>query len=221
MTVETQTEGQDKETGRIEAFSDGVFSIAMTLLVLDIKVPPLEQTELTSLAAELLHNWPNMLAFAASFFFILVMWINHHRLFTLIRRADNTLMLLNGLLLFGVTLVPFPTAVVAEYLGTKDAVISVLVYNGWFFIVAIFFNLLWWYAARTYHILDNHPNQQLARHISRQYMFGPAAYLFGMVLAFLHPYLGLALNVAMAIFFAMPNKAVQQLVDKNTKGVAK
>ena len=63
----------DKETARIEAFSDGVFSIAITLLVLDIHVPSIEQADATGLLSQLLHLWPNLLAFVASFFFILVM----------------------------------------------------------------------------------------------------------------------------------------------------
>jgi uncharacterized membrane protein len=213
MTSEVGAKAQEKETGRIEAFSDGVFAIALTLLVLDIKVPELEQVELTSLATELVHSLPNVIAFAASFFFVLVMWINHHRLFTVIRRADNNLMLLNGLLLFGVTLVPFPTAVAAEYIGTKDAVTAVFIYNGWFFIVAIFFNLLWWYASVRYRLFEDLPNKDLAAHISRQYSFGPLAYLVGILLAFIHPYLGLAINVGMAIFFAIPNKGVQEMID--------
>src|SRR4051812_14906487 len=124
----TETE---KETTRIEAFSDGVFSIAITLLVLDIKVPTTQEADLGGLLSQLLHLWPNLLAFVASFFFILVMWINHHRLFTVIRRSDNNLMLLNGLLLLGVILVPFPTALVAEYLQHRDEAVAVIVYNGW------------------------------------------------------------------------------------------
>ena len=216
MLSDASAKTQEKETGRIEAFSDGVFAIALTLLVLDIKVPELEKVELTSLATELIHSWPNIVAFAASFFFVLVMWINHHRLFTVIRRADNNLMLLNGLLLFGVTLVPFPTAVVADFVGTRDAVTAVLVYNGWFFIVAIFFNLLWWYAAARYRLFDDLPNKNLSSHISRQYMLGPFAYLVGILLAFIHPYLGLAVNVGMAVFFAIPNKAVQEMIDANS-----
>lgn len=213
MSDEARAKAQEKETGRVEAFSDGVFAIALTLLVLDIKVPEIEQVDLTSLAAELIHSLPNVVAFAASFFFVLVMWINHHRLFTIIRRADNNLLLLNGLLLFGVTLVPFPTAIVADFVGTREGVMSVLIYNGWFFVVAIFFNLLWWYAASKYRIFDNHPNQSLSSSITRRYMMGPFAYLVGILLAFIHPYLGIAVNVGMAIFYAIPNKDVQELID--------
>src|SRR5882672_2129896 len=94
------------ETGRIEAFSDGVFAIAITLLVLDLKVPRALQDGRT-LASSLGAMWPSYLAFVTSFATILIMWINHHRMFTLIGRADDRVMFYNGLLLLGVTVVPF------------------------------------------------------------------------------------------------------------------
>ena len=103
----------EKETSRIEAFSDGVFAIAIALLILEIKVPTAEN----DLAAQLLRQWPSYVAFVISFAFIGIMWINHHRLFTHIRRADNALMILNLALLLGVTAVPYPTAVLAQHLN--------------------------------------------------------------------------------------------------------
>ena len=103
-----------KETARIEAFSDGVFAIAITLLVLDLKVPR-GMAEGRDLLAALVGQWPAYLAFVTSFATIGIMWINHHRMFTLIGRTDDGLLVLNGLLLLGVTFVPFPTGVLAEY----------------------------------------------------------------------------------------------------------
>jgi len=88
-----------KETARIEAFSDGVFAIAITLLVLDLKVPH-DMAEGRDLAAALWRQWPAYLAFVTSFATICIMWINHRRMFTLIGRADDGLLVLNGLLLF-------------------------------------------------------------------------------------------------------------------------
>src|SRR5215813_3568997 len=97
------------ETSRIEAFSDGVFAIAITLLVLDLKVPP-DPSGIHRLAELLLSEWPAYLAFLTSFATILIMWINHHRIFTLVGRSDDRLLFYNGLLLLGVTVVPFPTS---------------------------------------------------------------------------------------------------------------
>jgi len=83
------------ETQRVESFSDGVFAIAITLLVLELKVPPAGNSQLSTL---LVRQWPSYVAFLASFAFIGIMWINHHRMFTLIGRADHRLMFYNGLL---------------------------------------------------------------------------------------------------------------------------
>lgn len=129
-------------TGRIEAFSDGVFAIAMTLLVLDIKVPH-DLTPDRTLAQALVGQWPTYLAFATSFATILIMWVNHHRLFTHIGRGDDGLLFCNGLLLLGVVLVPFPTALVSEYLGRAGQKTAALIYNSTFIAIALCFNLLW------------------------------------------------------------------------------
>ena len=90
------------ETARVEAFSDGVFAIAITLLILEIKVPTAGSGDL---GAQLLLQWPSYLSFFISFAFIGVMWINHHRLFTHIRKSDDTLLILNLALMFGVIVI--------------------------------------------------------------------------------------------------------------------
>ena len=102
------------ETARVEAFSDGVFAIAITLLILEIKVPSAGSGDL---GEQLLRQWPSYLSFFISFAFIGIMWIKHHRLFTHIRKSDDVLLVLNLLLLLGVTVVPFPTSVLAAHLG--------------------------------------------------------------------------------------------------------
>ncbi|MBV8050433.1 MAG: DUF1211 domain-containing protein, partial [Acidobacteriaceae bacterium] len=136
----------EKETARIEAFSDGVFAIAITLLILEIQIPGPSG----NLGSQLIKEWPFYVAFLISFAFIGIMWINHHRLFTHIKRSDNTLMILNLLLLLGVTSVPFPTVVLAQHLGHPDQAVAARVYNGTYFVIAIFFNVLWWYVNRAH-----------------------------------------------------------------------
>src|SRR5207244_3471037 len=120
-----------KETARVEAFSDGVFAIAITLLVLDLKVPRAHPPD-ENLLAYLLSQWPTYAAFLSSFTTIGIMWLNHHRLFNLIGRVDTPLMIYNGLLLLGVTLTPWPTALVAEYHGRPGEMLAALVYTGLF-----------------------------------------------------------------------------------------
>ena len=128
----------EKETARIEAFSDGVFAIAITLLILEIKIPAAGSGELS---VQLLRQWPSYFAFVFSFAFIGIMWINHHRLFTHIKRSNNALLFLNLLLLLGVTAVPFPTAVLAQHLGQSDQRAAAMLYNGIYFAIAVFFAL--------------------------------------------------------------------------------
>ncbi len=196
----------EKETGRLEAFSDGVFAIAITLLVLDLHVPPINDgPEAPGLLSQLLQDWPVYLAFLISFLTILIMWINHHRLFTAIRRTDHALLVLNGLLLLGVTVVPFPTKLVAEFLGHRDQTIAVMVYNGTFVMIAIFFNMLWRYASYNNRLFDSSTDPELVRRISQQFVLGPVAYLIAFVLAIFSAPASLALSMLLALFYALPS----------------
>ncbi|HEV7675278.1 MAG TPA: TMEM175 family protein [Candidatus Angelobacter sp.] len=188
------------ETARIEAFSDGVFAIAITLLVLEIKVPHHDQG---SLAAGLLRQWPFYLAFLLSFAYIGVMWINHHRMFTHIKRSNDVLKILNLLLLLGVTIVPFPTAVLAEHLGGPDQRTAALIYNATFIGIALAFNLLWGYAVSR-HLLHEHAVKELTANISSQYVVGPFLYLACFVVAWFNVRASVIANTALAVFFALP-----------------
>src|SRR5579872_4696775 len=164
----------EKETGRVEAFSDGVFAIAITLLVLELHVP--DRAAGVPLTAALAGQWPSYLAFLTSFATIGIMWINHHRMFTLIRRSDHTLLVLNGLLLLAITAVPFPTGLVAAYLPYRDARTAVMVYCGTFTAIAVFFNGLWRYASSGHRLLDPSIDRRAASAITRAYAFGPPLY---------------------------------------------
>lgn len=193
------------ETNRIEAFSDGMFAIAITLLILEIKVPAPGSG---GLGKALLQQWPSYLAFLLSFFYIGVMWMNHHRMFTHIRRSNDTLLILNLLLLLGVTAVPFPTAVLAAHLGTPDQRTAALFYNGVYVVIALFFNVLWRYAVRR-ELLDKSLTSSAAM-ITRQYAVGPLMYALCMVLAFFNVRVSLGLNVALAVYFALPPQLVRK-----------
>src|SRR5215831_5066262 len=162
---EESTTASSKETGRVEAFSDGVFAIAITLLILDIKVPHASESDV-GLGTLLLRQWPSYAAFLTSFATIGIMWINHHRLFTQIVRSSHALLLLNSLLLLLISVVPFPTAVVAEYLGHPGENTAAALYAGTFFVIAIAFNVLWRYAAK--HLLGPNVTRPEVREISKQ-----------------------------------------------------
>jgi len=194
------------ETSRVEAFSDGVFAIAITLLILEIKVPPAGSG---ALPRDLLRQWPSYFSFLISFAFIGIMWINHHRLFTHIARCDDALLILNLLLLLGVVVVPFPTAVLATHLGQSDQLTALILYNSTYLFIAVFFNLLWRYASSDKRrLLAKDVNSPSVQRISRQYAFGPVLYLVCLGLSWLSAAASLALNFALACFFAIPPNVV-------------
>jgi uncharacterized membrane protein len=195
------------ETSRIEAFSDGVFGIAITLLILEIKIPPVSSGDLR---LQLLRQWPSYIAYFIGFTFIGIMWINHHRLFTHIHRSDNVLLVLNLLLLFGVTTVPFPTAVLAVHLGQPDQRAAVVLFDGTFVFIAIFYNLLWRYAASSRRqLLSAQVDRAAVDQITSQYAIGPAAYLVCLMLAWISVPASIFLNIALACFFLVPPKSLR------------
>lgn len=188
---------QPNETARLEAFSDAVFAIAITLLILEVRVPP---TSDRRLVAELIKLWPSYLAFLASFMTISVMWLNHHRMFTLIRKTDDGLIAFNILLLLGVTWIPFPTGLVAEHLKRSEGVASGVLYASSFTFIAIVFNLMWRYAVR--HKLCAADVDVAA--ITRQYAIAPLTYLVLVGVAFIKGTLVLIASALYAIYFALP-----------------
>ena len=194
----------EKETGRIEAFSDGVFAIAITLLVLDMKVPHAHGLPIKGgLLALLLRQWPVYLSYFISFVTILIMWVSHHRLFTYIKRSNDMFMFLNGLLLMLVVLIPFPTALLSEYIRSEYSGLVAAIYSGTYLLVAIVFNVLWLYASRNKRLLSKKSDPCLVGNITRQYMFGPPLYLLAFALSFVNPPLCVAACFILAIFFAL------------------
>jgi len=194
-----------RETGRLEAFSDGVFAIAATLLVLELRAPlPTALHEGERLRDVLWHEWPAYLAFATSFATILIMWVNHHNLFALIRRTDHAFLLLNGLLLATVTVIPFPTQVLAEYIREPDARTAAIFYAGTFLAMAVAFNRLWWYAQRDGRLLVPDVDPVVIRTINQQFRLGPLTYVVALVVAALQPIVGFALVMLLAVYWALP-----------------
>ncbi|MBU5636871.1 DUF1211 domain-containing protein [Geomonas sp. Red69] len=190
------------ETGRIEAFSDGVFAIAITLLVLTIKVPtPSELGAGHSLGSALLALWPHYLAFVTSFVTVLAKWVNHHRIFTFVRTSDHTFLYLNGLVLMLVTFLPFPTALVAEYLLHPEAKVAGAVFSGTFFALAVAFKGLWRYASKNGRLIGGGETVDAAHieQITRQFSFGPFMYLAAFVVSFLSTGLSVVFCLSLAV----------------------
>ena len=188
------------ETARIEAFSDGVFAVAITLLIFQIRVPAHEPPG--GLRAALVDLWPSYLAFLASFMTIGVMWLNHHRLFSMVTRKDDGLIVLNLLLLLVTTWLPFPTALLAEHLRGPhdDQRTAGVVYSTSLFAMAIAFNVLWRYAVR----IDAVGENATVGAISRQYAIGPLIYAVLVGIAFFSADWCLVISALYAFYFALP-----------------
>lgn len=194
-----------KDTSRIEAFSDGVFSIAITLLVLELKVPP--EAQGARLGRELLALWPSFFGYVTSFATIGIMWINHHRLFSYIRRVDHGLLVVNLVLLFGVAVVPFTTALMAEHLGHRGGRVAALTYAGSFVFISLAFQIFLRHMVREHRhgslLRMPHDGPQM-REVKRRYRFGPLFYIAALAAAAWSPVVSVAMQAGFAAFFALP-----------------
>jgi len=139
---------EESGTSRLETFSDGVFAIAATLLVLQFQVP---KHHGPAFGHELLHNWHPYLAYATSFLTIGIIWINHHHLMVTIARVDRTFLFISTLLLLVVAFIPYPTQLVAEASSEPAAA---YMYGGTLLVMAVVFNVLWIYASRDRRLLS-------------------------------------------------------------------
>ena len=206
MSIGGGSAGRETDTGRIEAFSDGVFAIAITLLIIEIAVPHLDQEPPgTTLPEALVGLWPSYLGYVISFLQIGVIWANHHNRFRFIERSDHGLLFLNILFLMCVAFIPFPTALLAEYLErtASERETAGVIYAGTLAVTAVFFTLLWLYAAAN-RLVDRNLDPSLVRAMTRRYLLGTVAYLLVFVLAYVNVAASLILLVILALLFVLP-----------------
>jgi uncharacterized membrane protein len=179
--------------GRTEAFSDGVFSIAITLLILEIKVPPYIGQSNRELAWALLSLWPSFFAFVGSFATILVLWINHHGLFTLAEHATPQFLFANGFLLLLVIFLPFPTALLAQHLTGSGANLAAVVYCGTYVLTNIAYHLLL-SAVTSPQSIRKDVSPALIRRIRIAYLFGSLIYIAATVVAWFQAFAGVLIR---------------------------
>lgn len=188
------------ESGRVEAFSDGVFAIAITLLVLDIKVPHGASGHLWSALGAM---WPTYAAYVDTFLVIGVMWINHHTVFGYIARVDRRLLFLNLLLLMGVTVLPWPASLLATYLRDGGAAhVAAAVYSLCLVYHALTFQAMWWHLTRTGHLFDARVDVEAARATRARFAVGSIAYPLTVGLAFVSAPLTLGVHGLLAVYYA-------------------
>ena len=199
---------QTYSTTRLEAFSDGVYAIAITLLILEIKVPPLARIEALGLWRTLGEQWPSFVAYVLSFAVIGIMWSNHHNVFRFIARTDQTLILLNSGLMFCTAFLPFPTAVLADCLPSASARQQATVFYGLTLTVtAVFYNALWLYAVRTRRLVAPETDQWRLDAITAEFRWGPLVYAVATAVAFVSAAASLSLHGLAAIVYAIPRRS--------------
>jgi len=193
---------------RMGAFCDGVFAIALTLLVLELRVPAADIVARDGLWRALGGHWSSYGAFALSFAIIGIMWANHHSLFRYIGRTNHVFSMLNLALLFFTVVLPFPTAVLATYLPSPEArTPATVLYGANLVMTAICYNLLWRYAIKGHRLLRPDADQQLVDHVTAEYRLGPILYGAATLLAFVSVWVSLGIHGLLAAMWLLPNKA--------------
>jgi uncharacterized membrane protein len=189
-------------TARLETFSDGVFAIAATLLVLEFSVTPGRH-----LGSELLHIWPAYFAYVTSFLTIGIIWMNHHHTVSLLGRTDRTMLFINNLLLLTIAFLPFPTRLVAEDLrhsGNRPAAIA---YAATFVVMAVLHQIWWQYARRKRRLIAEGTSDSALRAVDRAYLPGVPMYGAVFVVAFFSPLAAVVMTFAIAAFY-LPSAAL-------------
>lgn len=194
-------------TTRIEAFSDGVFAIVLTLLVLELRVPKIADTasEADFLRA-LVELGPNLFGFGVSFLVIAIFWVNHHQLFHSLERANRRLLWHNIHLLFWMCVIPFPTAFIGEY---HDHLVPVMLYGFVMMMGGVAFNLMLRCALRS-GLVAADVSSAVMRWAVRRGTIGPIAYGIAVVSALLSVWVPLVLYILVPLFYFVPQKIVRE-----------
>ena len=184
-------------TSRLETFSDGVFAIAATLLILNVHV------DSPHLGHALARAWPSYAAYAVSFITIGIMWANHHGVFSQIDRVDRAFLLINVFFLMSVAFVPFPTVLVAEHLRDSGLEAASLAYGFTLTVTAFFYNALWLYAAHGRRLLREDADPRVVSGITRSYLPGPWIYLASTLIGLWKPTVSVVLYAAIAAVYML------------------
>ncbi len=198
-------------TKRLEAFSDGVFAIAITLLVLELNVPAGGH-----LWDQLKDEWPSFAAFFVSFWVIGIIWVNHHGVLDHLARADRGVLYLNLLLLLTVVFIPFPTALLAEHLkpGEGDETTAAVIYSAAFIAMSFAYGVLWTYITKRKDLLGVELTDEQIRRTSIRFQIGTPFYIVQLAFAFISPAIVLVLNAALAVYYMVAGMRSPDAEDK-------
>jgi uncharacterized membrane protein len=187
---------------RVEAFSDGIFAIIITLLILEIKVPHIESPEsINELTENLLHLAPKFIAWVISFLTVAVIWVNHHRIFESIKHINHAVFWLNANLLLWVSFIPFPTALMGDYPNNKLAVSFFGLSSLMMGIAFLIFRIYMW---KHPEITNDLSEENLRQGVRNVLIFGPTLYLIGTATTWIHPYIAFTFYALVTIYFMLP-----------------
>jgi uncharacterized membrane protein len=184
-------------TSRLETFSDGVFAIAATLLILNVHANG------SHLGHALDRAWPSYAAYAVSFVTIGIMWANHHGVFSQIDKVDRTFLMINVFFLMAVAFVPFPTVLVAEHLRDAGLEVAALAYGFTLTFTAVMYSALWFYAMGAKRLLRDDADPRVVSGITRSFLPGPWIYLASTLVALWEPKVSVVLYAAIAGFYML------------------
>lgn len=194
----------EKETARLEAFSDGIFCVSITLLALEVGIGEYEGATNLSLWRDILGRWPEYFTYLNSFAVVLLVWMGHHRIMRPVRVANTATILLNGLVLFLVALFPFPTKTVGRFIGTGAESTAVAFYAGFTGLMNVAILLLTLYLRRnTWLLLDLREGPAVLSGLLRWEVVGASAYALLAVVALSSSRLALVGTFAMWVFWAL------------------
>jgi uncharacterized membrane protein len=192
----------ERDTGRLEAFSDGVIAVAITLLILDIHVPPFVAG--TSLLQALRNSGITYLGYVISFTIIGLFWANHHYMFKYIHQTDHYLLLLNTLALMCLVFIPFTTSLLAAHFDDDYATSAAMIYSASLLLTSILYNVIWWYASTHPRLLASELTPQVAKQMTRRYFVSIPLYVVTLIVAALNMRVSLVLYMAIALLYALP-----------------
>ena len=205
MSETKRDRGFELSTSRLEAFSDGVFAIAITLLIIEIKVPSHQELEHQTLIQYIWHQWPKYFAYLLSFLMIGIYWANHHYLFSLFRKTDHVFNLLNVFFLMAIAFLPYPTGVLGDYIITAEhAQSAVSFYAFAIWLPAFTWLLIWLYAKHDKKIIDHNLTDRFVANLTKQYYFSNFFYITAFIISLFSAVLSITICVGLTLLYLLP-----------------
>lgn len=210
MSETKRTGGFEVSTSRLETFSDGVFAIAITLLILEIKAPSDNDLKDQTLMHYLWQQWPKYFAYVLSFVMIGIYWANHHYLFNLFKKTDHLFNLLNVFFLMTIAFLPYPTGVLGDYIiHSEQAKPAVSFYSFALWLPAFAWLLIWLYAKNKRRIVDHTLSERFVSALTRQYLLSNALYISAFLISLISSKIGIAICVGLTLLYLLPPKRPQ------------